>query len=91
MIKLIGDKENNIEEIIAEVNCVCGSKREIKGILSLLMGKIYRLRDERNALKIKLEHCEDELSKFSNKSTVGAKSTVGVNTEDTCSQRKQTV
>jgi len=37
------------------INCVCGSKADFKNILNLLMGKIYRLREERNFYKKQLE------------------------------------
>jgi ferredoxin-fold anticodon binding domain-containing protein len=44
VIKMIGDKENNVEEIVEGIGCKCGCKTEIRNVVGLLMGKIYRLR-----------------------------------------------
>lgn len=44
VVKLIGDQQKNISEILEGLNCQCGCRAEFKKILDLLMGKIYRLR-----------------------------------------------
>jgi hypothetical protein len=55
VVKLIGDKQQNIEEIMGGIACVCGCKAEFKNILNLLMSKIYRLREERNFYRLQAE------------------------------------
>jgi hypothetical protein len=55
VVKLIGNQNQNIEEILLGLNCHCGCRPEFKKIISLLMGKIYKLREERNWLKQALD------------------------------------
>lgn len=69
VVKLIGDKQQNIEEIMGGIACVCGCKGEFRNILNLLMSKIYRLREERNFYREQA-------------AAVGQGVAVGVNTED---------
>lgn len=51
VVKLIGNQSDNIEQILSGLKCRCGCRAEFKKILVLLMGKIYKLRDERNELR----------------------------------------
>lgn len=51
VVKLIGNQNDNIEEILSGLKCHCGCRAEFKKILALLMGKIYKLREERNELR----------------------------------------
>jgi hypothetical protein len=51
VVKLIGNQSQNIEEILSGLKCHCGCRAEFKKILVLLMGKIYKLREERNKLR----------------------------------------
>ena len=51
LLKLIGNKEQNIQEIVKGFGCVCGCKMEFKNVVVLLMDKIYKLREERNSLR----------------------------------------
>lgn len=54
VVKLIGNQNQNIEEILTGLSCHCGCRPEMKKILTLLMDKIYRLREERNQLRQEL-------------------------------------
>ncbi len=51
VVKLIGNQNQNIEEILGGLKCHCGCRAEFKKILVLLMNKIYKLREERNELR----------------------------------------
>jgi hypothetical protein len=51
VVKLIGDPEKNISELVEGLGCICGCKNEFKSVANLLMEKIYKLRKERNRLR----------------------------------------
>lgn len=59
---------------MAGLNCHCGCRAEFKKILVLLMGKIYKLREERNDLR-------SQLKAIDNEEREGRSVGVGINTE----------
>jgi hypothetical protein len=79
VVKLIGNQNDNIEEIISGLKCHCGCRAEFKKILVLLMGKIYKLREERNELRQLVK--QGEKGKEKEKEDRGLGVGVGVNTE----------
>lgn len=87
VVKLIGNQNQNIEEILDGLRCHCGCRAEFKKILTLLMGKIYKLREERNELR---QHLKEQRGEGKERGKEGKEGGVGVgvNTEEDLQQEQ---
>ena len=64
VVRLIGDKNGNVQQILGDIGCRCGAKIEFKNVLELMMNKIYKLREERNAYRTEVKKLREELEEI---------------------------